>query len=259
MKNDLAELRGSKSILRSLVMKELFGRYKNSALGFLWHFLTPAIMAIVYFVMFNEVGRSSIPDFWVYVLSALFPFNFMQSSLIGGASTIVGNAGLVKKMYFPREVIVYARVISAFIVMVIGYAAVFAVIVLSGFGLSPVALLTVIPTMLLMLVFVTGYTLLFSAATVYARDIQYMLSAISMVFYFMTPMYFIPGDMSGLAGAAIWANPFTYYVEALHGAVFFGEVPGLRVWAGCVLFAVVAFVLGLAVFKKLKGGFAERL
>ena len=92
----LHELYGSRTVLHSLIYNNLFGRYRNSALGFAWNFVIPLMMICVYYVVFTEIRRSEIPDFIVYVLSAMFPFTFMTQNLTAGAPAVTGNSGMVK-------------------------------------------------------------------------------------------------------------------------------------------------------------------
>lgn len=259
IKKDLREIYESRNILRSLISKNLFGRYKNSVLGFGWHFVMPIVMLIVYYVVFTEVRTSPIPNFWVYIAAGIFPFSFMISNLTGGSGAIVSNSGMVKKMYFPREILVLAHVASNFIVMTIGYVAVLTIIATAGYHLNWIPLLLLPIILLLMSIFTTGYTLLFSSLTVYARDVQYILSSISMVFFFMTPMYFLADSISGILSNVIWLNPFTYYIEAFHSIVYFGEIPEIKIILICTVLSLTSILLGLAVFRRLKRGFAERL
>ena len=259
LKTELYEIYQSRSILFSLVRKDLIGKYKNSALGFLWHFLIPLMMLIVYYVTFVVGIRvAPIDNFVIYLASGLFPFTFMTSNLSGGAGCITGNSGMVKKMYFPREILVLSHVISEFIIMLIGYIVIFILIVVTGFDIKMTAL-TIIPIFMLMFVFVIGYTFLFSELNVYVHDVQYFLSSITMVFMFLTPMYFTVTDLQGSLQALIWLNPFTYFVEAFHSAIYFGNIPSLKVWIGCIILPTISLILGLIVFHKLKKGFAERL
>jgi len=258
-RDDLREIYESRNVLRSLISKNLFGRYKNSVLGFGWHFIMPVIMLIVYYVVFTQIRVSPIPDFWVYIAAGIFPFSFMISNLTGGAGTILGNSGMVKKMYFPREIIVLAYVISNFIVMVIGYTISLFIIAATGYSLKWESLLILPIVLILMAVFTIGYVLLFSSMTVYVHDIQYALNSMSMVFFFMTPMYFMADSISGILRNVIWLNPFTYYIEAFHSAVYFGEIPELKILLACTVLSLVSLMLGLIVFRRLKRGFAERL
>ena len=256
--SDFREIRSSKNILRSLVSKNLFGHYKNSALGFFWHFFQPILMMLIYYIVFTEIRSNPIPDYWVYLSCALFPFTFMTSNLTAGSTVITGNPGMVKKMYFPREILVISQVLTSLIVMVLGYIIVLIAAMAIGHYISWSMLL--IPLfMVLMMVFVTGYVFLFSSLNVYVRDIQYFLGAISMVFMFMTPMYFMADQVSGILGTIIWLNPFTYFVEAFHSMVYFGTIPDVSICAMCLILPIISIVLGYAVFRKLKKGFVERL
>lgn len=255
---DLREIYESRNILRSLVSKNLFGRYRNSVMGFSWHFFQPILMMLIYYIAFTEIRNNPISDYWVYLSCALFPFSFMLSGLTSGSTTITGNSGMIKKMYFPREILVLSQVVTSFIIMVLGYIVVLSVAILIGHYVSWSMLL--IPVfMLLMAVFVTGCVFLFSSVNVYVRDVQYLLGSISMVFMFMTPMYFMADQVSGILGTIIWLNPFTYFVEAFHSMVYFGTIPDVSICAMCLILPIISIVLGYAVFRKLKKGFVERL
>lgn len=258
-RNELREIHQSRTILRSLITKNLFGRYRNSFLGFGWHFAMPIVMILVYYVAFTEIRTSSIPDFWIFIASGIFPFSFMMSNLTGGAGIIVSNSGMVKKMYFPREILVFAHVISNFIVMAIGYCVILVAMVVSGhsFDLTALAVLPIL--LVLMAIFSTGYALFFSSITVYVRDIQYILTSISMVFYFLTPMYFLAKEATGVLSTVIWFNPFTYFIESFHSIVYSATFPDIGLLFMCTIIAFVSLVIGYAVFGRLKKGFAERL
>ena len=207
--NHLREIYESRNILHSLIIKNLFGRYRNTYFGFAWHFFTPAIMMLVYFFAFTQLRTAQLDNFWIYLGSGLFPFTFMVTNLTGGSGTIVSNSGMIKKMYFPREILVLSQVISTFIIMLLGYVIIVIAMVITGFELSITILLLPI-IFLLMFLFVYGYTLLFSSIAVYSRDLQYFLSSISIVFIFMTPMYFTVDSVAGPLSTLIWFNPFTY-------------------------------------------------
>ena len=259
VKNNIKDIYESRNILRSLIHKELFGHYRNSILGFGWHFVMPMILMVIYYVVFTAVRQNSMPDFWVFIASALFPFNFMMTNLTGGAGTIVSASGMIKKMYFPREIIVLSKIISSFIIMLMGYGVILCIVAISGYPLELAPLLILPAILLLMGLFVTGYCLFFSSITVYIRDVQYILSSISIAFFFGTPMYFTADSVSGLFGTIIWFNPFTYYVEAYHQLIYYGTIPELEIIAICTLLPAISLIVGYSVFNKLKRGFAERL
>lgn len=257
-KSTLIEIKDSRNILKSLVIKNLIGRYKNSMLGFLWHFFTPIMMIMVYYIVFTEIRQSTIPNFWIYLATGLFPFNFMLSNLTNGCTCIISNSNMIKKMYFPRVIIPLAQVISSLIIMMIGYAIVIICILISGYSLQYTITL-IIPIIVIMTLFVLGMVLLVSALTVYIRDIQYLLGSISMAFFFITPMYFTIDKISGIISYVIWINPFTYYVEAFHQVVYYGICPDIYIIGSTIALALASLIIGWAVFDKLKKGFVERL
>ena len=241
-----------------MVVKNLIGRYRNSLLGFGWHFVMPIITMAVYYVVFTQIRVNEIRDFWIYLASGIFAFHFMINNLVGGASCIVANSGMVKKMYFPREILVLSQVLSTFIVMVIGYLFVFGTMMGTGYEIK-VSLVFIIPFFVLTLMFVTGYCLLFSSLTVYLRDVQYVLGSISIIFFFLTPMFFTTDSTTGLLNTIVWANPFTYYVEFLHDIIYYGSTPDVAIVIMCTIISITSLLVGMLVFRKLRGGFAERL
>ena len=255
---DLKEIYDCRSAFRALVVKNLFGRYKNSVLGFAWHFVLPVIMMCVYYVVFNTIRAKAVPDFWVYMSSGLFPFTFMIGNLNRGPAAITSNSGMVKKMYFPRSILILSEVASSFIVMLIGYAIVFAGILLIGYDMG-ISLIMLPVVLILMVIFVIGYVLFLSAITVYVRDLQYLINSLSMVFFFITPMYFMMSDVDGILATIIALNPFAYYVQALNQIIYFGAFPDGQIMLMCVIMPLISIIVGIMVFRKLKKSFAERL
>ena len=110
-----------------------------------------------------------------------------------------------------------------------------------------------------MAVFVTGYVLFLSAVTVYIRDLQYLITSLSMVFFFITPLYFMMSDVSGILSDIIAINPFAYYVQACEQILYFGVFPETNIMIVCSVLPVISITVGTIVFRRLRSGFAERL
>lgn len=258
LSSEIEKMYDSRFILKSLVIRNLFGRYRNSLLGFGWHFVMPTLVLLVYYIVFTQIRATTIPNFWIYLASGLFPFNFMISNLTGGSACIINNAEIVKKMFFPREIIVLSQVISTFIIMVIGYAIVLVVIAATGFGFD-VSLIMLPILLLLTLLFTLGFVLLFSSLTVFIRDIHYFLSSVSMLFFFLTPMYFLSGSITGIFSLVVSINPLTYFIESFHDIVFYQSFPDPLHFFMTIILSIVSLTMGLLVFSKLKNRFVERL
>lgn len=260
IKQDIHEIYASRNILRSLIAKYLVGKYKNSFFGIGWHLLVPIIMIVAYYVAFSglRVG-SDIENFWIYLASGMLPFNFMLTNLTGGATYITSNSAMVKKMYFPREIIIFANIISSFIVLLVGYVVLLIIFAFCGFDLNIWCVLVSFLFLIVMGFFTIGYTLIFSSLNVYLRDVQHVLASITMLFFFLSPLYFTPQDAGGLLGTIVWLNPFTYYIESIHSLIYYGLFPETFITLLSLLLAVTTFMIGLVIFRYLKNGFAEKL
>lgn len=99
IKGKIEELYRFRYMFYSLVRKNIFGKYKNSALGFIWNFITPAVSILLFYIVFENFMGRDIPNYWAYLCVGMFPFMFMNNNLIGGASNITSNAGMIKKIY----------------------------------------------------------------------------------------------------------------------------------------------------------------
>ena len=258
IKRRLRELYDYRSVLRSLVEKGLYGRYKSSVLGFAWHFAMPLVYVAVCFFMYSE-GGEDMENYWVFVAAGILAFHVLTSSVAGGTTCFTSNSGIIKKMYLPREIIAISSVTVSFIVMIIGYAAVIVFMAATGYPLNPVAMLLLVPLIVAMYLFCLGCTLALSSITVYVRDLQFLLGSLGIAFFVFSPIRYMAETVDGAMAAVLWANPFTYYLESFHSILYAGEVPDLEVYGMCFLLALISIAIGGIIFEKLKNGFAERL
>jgi len=255
----LKEVYEYRHLLYSMVARNLKGRYKSSYLGFLWHFITPAITIVIFYVVFTGIRAAPIEDYWAYLCIGMFPFTFLQTNLSAGSECVVSNGGTIKKMYFPREIVVFSQIISTFITFIIAYAAIIILIMLLGISFSASALIFLPLILLLTVMFATGYVLLFSAVTVFVRDVHHFIDATARILFFMTPIFYLASEVTGILEKIIWLNPLTYFIESYHDILFFGTVPEIFQLVVCVMLAIVALIVGLITFNRLKGRFAEEL
>lgn len=136
----LREIYDYRQMIFSLVRKELRGRYKGSALGFLWTFINPLLQLCVYTFVFSIVMPNNIDKFYLYLFVGLIPWLFFSGSLTGGAASIINQKDMVKKIYFPREVMPIAYVTSNFVNMLLCFIVIFAVVIVTGVGINPIAI-----------------------------------------------------------------------------------------------------------------------
>ena len=137
----LKEMYEYREMIFSLVKKDLRGRYKGSMLGFMWTFINPLLQLLVFTLVFSIIMRANYEQYYLFLFVALVPWMFFGSSVQDGSTCIMRESNMVKKIYFPREVIPISTVTSAFINMILTFVVVFIVLIFSGRGINPVALL----------------------------------------------------------------------------------------------------------------------
>lgn len=271
-----------RELLANLVRKELKVKYKNSALGFVWSMLNPALYLVVFFVVFQLVLKNGIPYFAIYLLSGLLVWNLFSTSLAAATGAIVGNSAIVKKVAFPREILPLASVGASMVHFFLQGAVLLAALAFFRYLPSGEYLLLV-PVALLALVLLAGaLAVLLSAVNVYARDTQHLLELVLLAWFWMTPVvyqYRLVGDRLGDKAWIYLLNPVTPIVLTFQRAIYARVEPccvagGARLpilpagrdplWylsmlGVVILGSTVLFALALKIFGRLEGNFAEEL
>ncbi|MBP3297995.1 MAG: ABC transporter permease [Lachnospiraceae bacterium] len=248
-----------REMIFSLVRRDLRGRYKGTVLGFLWTFINPLLQLAVYTLVFSTILRMGIDKYYIFLFVALIPWIFFSGTIVGGCEVILGATNMVKKIYFPREVLPLAYTISSFVNMLFSFIVVFAVLIFTGYGLNPAALLYLPIIMIIEFVLALGMALLFSALTVYLRDLQHILGIVMMAWQFLTPIMYsedmIPDKFMG-----IWRlNPMTSVITAYRDILYYKQVPHINTLLEATVLGVLLLVIGEAVFRLLQRNFAEEL
>ncbi len=252
-----------RDMIYSLVRRELRGRYKGSVLGFLWTYINPLCQIIVYSVVFSTIFLVNIEKFPVYLVVGMMPWVFFSSSVQGGATCIRAQADMVKKIYFPREVIPIAYVTSTFVNMLFSFIMVFLAIIVFGVGFNWGALLFLPLVMIIEYALALGLAFIVSSATVYFRDLEQIISVLMMAWIYLTPIMYDVDYVVEYAPAALqplffW-NPMTPIVTLYHQILFYKEMPqtGYILQAGLV--SLIVLVIGFVMFAKLDRNFAEEM
>ena len=270
MKN-LKELYDYRQMIFSLVKKDLRGRYKGSALGFLWTFLNPLLQLVVYSIVFSTIFRNNIEKFYLYLFIGLLPWMFFSSSLTVGSVSVISSKDMVKKIYFPREVLPIAYVTSSFVNMLLCFLVVFIVMIIGGIDPNSTfhwtALLYLPIVMIVEYVLALGFAMLASALTVYFRDLEHILGIITMAWMYATPILY---DVSMIQNILVekgmgnlmhlyMLNPMTPIIVAYHQILYYGQAPDMSTLLSAVVLGLFFLILGYLVFLKLQRGFAEEL
>ena len=243
MLKEFKEIYAYRQMIFSLVKKDLRGRYKGSVLGFMWTFVNPLLQLCVYTLVFSIIMRQDIEKYYLFLFVALIPWMFFSAALTSGSISILNQKDMVKKIYFPREVMPIADTTSNFVNMLFCFIVIFAVLLVSGWGISLYACLAL--------------PVIMSALTVYFRDLQYILGIIAMAWQYITPVMYsserVPEELLPL-----WnLNPMTPVIEAYRSVLYYKTFPELDTLLSAFVLGVIELVLGIFVFNRLEKGFAE--
>lgn len=259
------EIYDYRAMIFGLVRKDLRARYKASVLGFLWTFINPLLQLIVYTFVFSIIMRSDIEKYYIFLFIALVPWIFFSASLTSGSGSILAQKDMVKKIYFPREVIPISFVTTGFVNMLLSFLVVFAVLIVTGFGINPVACLFLPIVMLIEYFFALGITLLVSGLTVYFRDLEYILGIITMIWQYLTPVLYSQSMVEEQLKdhpfmLRVWnLNPTTPIINAYREILYYKQIPDLANLTSAVVLGMLVCVIGFVSFRSLQKGFAEVL
>lgn len=255
----IKELYAYREMIFSLVRRDLNGRYKGSALGFLWTFINPLLQLGVYTMVFSVIMRNGITDYYLFLFVALIPWIFFSTSLSGGSSCIWSQKEMVKKIYFPREVLPIAFVTSQFVNMLLSFLVIFAVLIVSGKGINLIALLYLPVIMIVEYILSLSVAMISSAVTVYLRDVEYILGIVTMAWQFLTPVMYSVDVVPERMRTVFKLNPMTPVIVAYRDILYYKKVPELGTLVQAVCLGMVLLVVGMVVFSRLKRHFAEEL
>jgi ABC-2 type transport system permease protein len=271
----LTELSNARELMINLTLRELRGKYKRSVLGWAWSLLNPLVTMVIFTVVFLvflgvevPVGQpSGMRVFAFFLLCGLLPWNFLSNGVNGGMTALLYNATLIKKVYFPREVLVAANVASwlASLIIELGVLAV-ALIVAGNFVLPWIPAVVVLVA--LQSVFVVGIGMLLSVLNVYFRDVQHLMAILLQFWFYSTPIVYpldvVPRTIelfgSDLPVRALYElNPMVGFVEAYRDVLYDLRLPPAGDIAYLVVASALTLAIGLAVFNRLEPKLAEEL
>ena len=258
----VASVVASRELLWNLTLRELRTKYRRSFLGWAWSMLNPlstvAIYAFVFGVLFESTAPAGDPSgltgFAYYLLCGLLPWNFFSLVNTLGMSAISANAGLVRRVAFPREILVFANVMHACVQFGIELALLTVVLLIAGSPLLPWLPMVVLLSLILA-VFASGFALILSALTVYFKDVTYLWQIFIQVWFFLTPIVYSPEVVEDRAPA--WANrllefnPMRAFVLTYRDLMYDAHAPSWKHLGLLSVTAVVSLTFGWWAFQRM--------
>ena len=246
-------------MIYSLVRRELRGKYKGSVLGFLWTYLNPLCQVIIYSAVFSIVFKVQIEKFYLYLIIGMMPWTFFSTAVQEGANCIRSQAEMVKKIYFPREVLPISFTTSSFVNMLFSFLITFLAIATARWGFYPKALLYLPIVMVIEYFLALGLLLIVSAVTVYFRDLEHIMSVLMMAWIYVTPIMYDVSYIPERLKSVFFANPMTPIICAYHDILYYKQLPDMNYLIRSGVVALAIFMIGSLVFAKLDRNFAEEM
>lgn len=247
-----------RELLKTNITKDVGGKYKNSFLGVLWSFINPLLQIAVYAVVFQIILKSNIENYAVYLCCALIPWQYFSNVVIRGAAVIIDNGNILKKVYFPREILPVSLVTSEGVNFLISTLIIIGFVIFSGIGLS-INILWYFVIFLIQYIVSLGVAFIVSSLTVYFRDLLHLLGVFMQLMFYATPIVYsikdVPPEMKWL----LKLNPMSYLIEG-YRAIFYDKVaPSFPSLGRALIMGIILCVIGYIIFKKLEKRFAEEL
>ncbi len=255
-----------RELIKNLVIRDLKVRYRNSILGVLWSLLNPLLMTLVFTVVFTLMLRSDTPNYPVFFMCGYLPWSFFSTSVMGATSSISGNAHLIKKVYFPREILPLAEVLSNLVNFLLALVVLFGMLLVFRIRLAPAVLM--LPLIILtQTLFIMGMAFLLSTANVFYRDTHHIMEVLMQAWFFLTPIFYpitILPESSEILGMTLniqlWVrrlNPMASLVASYRDVLYLGVPTGLDFLLRTALTCAAVFVIGYLVFCRFSSVFGE--
>lgn len=252
--NAVIALKKYKFLIQQLVSRDFKSKYKRSFFGVLWSFLNPLLTSMVMYFVFSNLFRFSIDYYTVYLISGTVMFNFFSECVGMCLMSITGNSALIIKVYVPKYVYPLTRTLSSGINLALALIPVIIIAFINGIAPTPAWILIIFPLIFFM-IFCYGFGMLLASLMVFFRDMQFLWGVISMIWMYLTPIFYpvdiLPDNMIPILNS----NPVYYYVTFLRTCIMEGVSPEPFVYFMCVIFAVGALAVGGTVFKKTQDKF----
>jgi ABC-type polysaccharide/polyol phosphate export permease len=265
----LAHLVEYQELIRTLVIRDLKVRYKDSALGVVWSLMNPLLMMIVFTLVFTVMTPvRAIENFPVFFLCGLLPWNFFSTSVIGSTASIVGNGALLKKVFFPREVLPLSMVLANLVNFLIALTVLFGLVF--AFQIPLTIWLVYLPVVILIqVIFTLGISFALATINVFYRDTQQIMDVLMLAWFFVTPVFYpiniLPRNYELLGFSLdVWRlahilNPMASLIASYRVILYDGSPPALDFLARTAVTSGVVFVVGWLIFCRYSDSFAEEL
>ena len=247
-----------RELLKTSIKKEVRSKYKNSFLGVIWSFLNPLLQIIVYTIIFSLILKNQKEHYAIFLCCGLIPWTFFSTSINKSAFTIIENGNIIKKVYFPREIIPISVVTAEMINFIISTLIILGFVVFGGIGVSKYILfypLILIPQYIIIL----SLSFIVSAICVYLRDLQHFIGVVLQLLFYAAPIVYAADTIPQEYQWILKYNPMTYIIDAYRNIFYYKTNIDIQPILILLVISIILCVGGYFVFLKMQKGFAEQL
>lgn len=253
--NDLYKYR---EFLKTNVKKDIRGKYKGSFLGVLWSFINPLLSVLVYAIVFSQIMRFDIDNYVIYLITGVLPWTFFTSSINMGMTSILYNASIIKKVYFPRSILPISSVSSCLVNFLISCLVILVFVLFSGIGIT-IHLLWLPLIALVQYFLCLGIVFFLSAVEIFVRDLEHIINFVLSMAFYVTPILYKAEQVPEKLRLILKLNPMAYIIDAYRDIFYYGIMPDIGSLVLVFLVSIIVMMLGYKVFERLQRGFAEEV
>ena len=249
-----------RDLLWHMTVRHLRGQYKQSVLGYAWAFVNPLSQMLILTFVFSTILRFKSEDipYPLFLFVGLVPWIFFSGAVSSATDSVVGAAGLVTKVYFPREVLPTAAVFTKLVDLVFGLVILGALMVY--YGEPPELTSWWLPILFAIhTIFILGLSYPLAALNLFFHDVRFLVGVVLTLWFYLTPVIY-PVDLVPERYQLVYdLNPNSLFINAYRRVLLHGESPGLeKVMLGLAI-AVATFLIGYYLFKRMEPTFADRI
>ncbi len=247
-----------RELLKTSIKKEVRSKYKNSFLGVLWSFLNPLLQIIVYTIIFSLILKNKQEHYAIFLCSGLIPWTFFSTAVNKSAFTFIENGNIIKKVFFPREIIPISVVTAETINFLISTMIILGFTIFGGIGISKYIIFYPI-VLIAQYLIIIAISLVISSICVYFRDLQHFIGVILQLLFYAAPIVYSVDSIPGEYQWILKYNPMTYIINAYRNIFYYQNSIEVKPLIIMIFLGIISCVIGYAVFYKLQKRFAEEL
>ena len=256
--NVFSRLYQYRELLKSNVKKDIRGKYKGSFLGVLWSFINTLLTVLVYAIVFPYILRVKQENYLIFLIVGVLPWTFVTNVVITGTRSVLDNAEIIKKVYFPREILPISVATSGLVNFIISCIIIIVFVLISGIGISKyiilLPLIAIIQYLLLL-----GIILITSGINIYMRDLEYIINFFLNMLFYATPIIYSVEMFPEKFRWILQINPLANIITAYRDIIFYKQMPNIPIFLGTAAFSIILVIIGYIVFRRVEKGFAEEV